>query len=67
MSFELTDLSENNREFDEDEHDNILRKADKILESEKLKMDLDRELYALSTGRKQFDLYKRFLETLMIN
>ena len=36
MSFELTDLSENNREFDEDEHDNILRKADKILESEKL-------------------------------
>ena len=36
MSFELADLSENNREFDEDEHDNILRKADKILESEKL-------------------------------
>ena len=36
MSFELADLSENSREFDEDEHDNILRKADKILESEKL-------------------------------
>ena len=36
MSFELADLSEHNREFDEDEHDNILRKADKILESEKL-------------------------------